>query len=336
MRLACVLIHRVLVPGVPCNGKQPQQVFAKILTLLEQFSPTVEVEGLGCAYLDVTGVDNEPELVQEVAEAVFQQTQLRPSVGIADNKFVARAAAFIAKPEAPVIVRPGGERQFVVPLSVDLVPCSEETRVRLHFLGLHAIGQLARIPRESLKAQFGDEGRLLYEISRGIDRRPLCPRQKAEVVTELIRFDIPVSALAEIIPAIERAVERVTVNLKKEWRLCRTVSLRLTLSSGSTREQVFHLKQASNSHRTILLRLKSWLVQVDLTDEVDGAEISFDITGDKGSQPDLWESKKRAADIQGMAQTLEQRFGHQPLKKAVPLDPDALLPENRFRLIDVR
>lgn len=337
MRIACLLIHYLLVPADSSNGKQPGQVLEEIADLLEQFSPTVEVEDHGPAYFHVSGVGNEAQLAREISEAVFCQTQLRVSLGIASNKFVARAAAIAAKPEAPVIVPAGEERRFMAPLSIDLLPCPAQTRERLHFLGLHAMGQLARISGESLRAQFGHEGRLFYELPRGIDRRPLNPRQKPEVMTAAAGFDTPAYAMAEIIPAIEKAVDRVTADLKREWRLCSTVTMKLMFSDGSTREAAFHLKQATNSRRTLMSRMKSRLSRADLSGEMERIEMTFELVGDKGSQATLWKNKKGAdADVHGMAQILPPQCGSQPLKRVAHLDPDALLPENRYRLIDVR
>jgi hypothetical protein len=185
-------------------------------------------------------------------------------------------------------------------------------------------------------AQFGHEGRLLSELPRGIDRRPLNPRQKPEVMTAAAGFDTPAYALAEIVPAIEKAVDRVTADLKREWRLCRMVTMRLMFSDGSTREAAFHPKQATNSRRTLMSRVKSRLLQADLSGEIERIEMSFELVEDKGSQASLWKNKKGAdVEVHGMAQILPPQCGSQPLKRVAHLDPDALLPENRYRLIDV-
>ena len=85
-----------------------------------------------------------------------------------------------------------------------------------------------------------------------------------------------------------------------------------------------------------MLRLRSWLNQLDPNAGIGGVEISVEVTGDRGMQPHLWQTRrKEEPDLHSLAKALEQRFGRQPLKKAAPLDPDALLPENRFKLIDV-
>ena len=101
---------------------------------------------------------------------------LTASVGVAPNKFLAKVASDLEKPDGLVVVKPGGEEAFLAPLPIGrLWGVGKVTATELEGLGIRTIGQLAQMPRASLEARFGSGGLALAELARGRDDRPVEP-----------------------------------------------------------------------------------------------------------------------------------------------------------------
>ena len=154
---------------LPLEEKRCEETFEKTVDVLENFSPAIDVEGLGCTYIDATGVSNEQELAGDIVASISAETGLSSSSGVGSGKFLSRVAALTSRPGIPIVVLQGEEKDFVTPFSIDLLPCSDEARERLYLFGIRFIGQLSRFSCEALVAQFGSDGASLYEFSRGID-----------------------------------------------------------------------------------------------------------------------------------------------------------------------
>ena len=107
---------------LPPDGKIYDEAFEKAATLLERFSPVVGVECLGCAYVDVAGVQSEEKLGREILASISADTGLTACLGISGGKFFSHTAAFTTRPDSPVIMPQGQEKDFIAPFSVELLP----------------------------------------------------------------------------------------------------------------------------------------------------------------------------------------------------------------------
>ena len=171
------------------------QVFDHMLEGLFNKSPLIERGSLGCAFVDIYGVEKiyggEDGIVSALLGAV--ESYLGPRVGLANSKFHAFIAALNSNPGRSVKV-PNRIADFLRNLPVDLLPFSWEDRVRLHDFGLQTIGQIAALSVGSMQAQFGIRGRVAWELANGIDKRPLIPSNYKETIADYIEFPIPATS----------------------------------------------------------------------------------------------------------------------------------------------
>jgi nucleotidyltransferase/DNA polymerase involved in DNA repair len=162
---------------IPLDEDMYIRAFEDVLDVLEQFSPTVEANGLGRAFLDGSGLEGlfgtDQEVAERISSEILQQMHLESKIGIAGNKFTAAVAATLASAKKPHIVTKGKERTFLASLPANLLPISEDTKRRLDLLGLRTMSHIASIPLDALANQFGDEGVLAHQLANGIDERPL-------------------------------------------------------------------------------------------------------------------------------------------------------------------
>jgi nucleotidyltransferase/DNA polymerase involved in DNA repair len=328
-----------ICPGakfVPAEEWRYRQVFEVIADILERYSLAVDIEKPGCACIDIGAVRDEAGLCREIVRRIHAETGLRACLGVSSGRFFARTAAFTAPPEAPVIVSPGREIEFVAPFSVDFLPCSEESKGRLRLLGIRFIGELALFSKEALVAQFGSDGVVMHDLACGIDRCVLVPRQKPELLAESIRLDSPAVSAAEILHSCEAILRRLLPKVCGRGRLCRELTVRLDFASGTSQGRKLPLKEPAASTGPVLSRLRAWLETVRFPSGVTGVVLTLSLTGERGKTLPLWPDRKGADEgVLGAAERLKLRLGYQPIKRLKEISPRPILPEKRFTLTDV-
>lgn len=320
---------------LPLEETRHEAAFKDVLDILDDFSPVVEEADLGYAYLDVGGVVNEQGLARDIATSVSAKTGLVAQVGISSGKFFSYIAALTSVSGTPVTIVEGKERNFIAPASITALPCSVETRGRLRLLGIRFIGELSRFSREALIGQFGTEGILLYNAACGIDRTPLVPRRRLDVACGAVEFDSPTTTSAEILQACQVMLERLLEEANSKGKLCREVRLKATLTNGTRQESSLCLKEPTSSVAAVLRRLSAWLDTTRFKSAVSVLELSLALTSESGKNFSLWKSGKAVQTLGKLAGELSTRFGYHPLKQVQVVDADAILPERRFRLIDL-
>src|SRR6058998_1071421 len=136
------------------------RVSERIMSLLMEFSDLVEQVSIDEAFLDVTGsrelYGSGEEIARKIKSRIYGDQRLTASVGVAGNKFVAKVASDLEKPDGLVIVPPGKEKGFLRPLPVSrLWGVGPKTESSLLKMGIERIGQLAEMNRDSMMRRLG-------------------------------------------------------------------------------------------------------------------------------------------------------------------------------------
>jgi len=274
---------------LPPDEELYREAFARVLRVLDSFSPKVEIsfqpsprpspKGRGgqhhsslithhssLLYLDASGLEllfgPDEELGRRMAVALEREVGLRPRVGLGSGKFVAEMAARSALPGSALVVREGEERSFLAPLPVEHLPCSRETLRRLWLFGLRTVGQLATLPAGSLAEQFGPEGVETQRLARGIDERTVVAREVPVLLEEEMEIDPPADDGPRLLSVASALLDRLLVRLQVSYLTCREVSLHLGFSDGSTASLSTTLHQPT-SRKEELLRAVERLMRRD-------------------------------------------------------------------------
>ncbi|MDM7913035.1 MAG: hypothetical protein QUS09_08050, partial [Methanotrichaceae archaeon] len=241
--------------------------FEKVLDILGQFSPTVEVHSLGKAFLDVTGTEQlfgpAANLAEQLSRYVLQQTGFKSQVGVAGSKFVAGIAASLASAR-PLVVRKGDERRFLEALPIDLLPISQEAITWLKRLGLRRMGQVARLPKDALASQLGAEGLKAHQLAKGVDDEPVKPRPRPDILEETLSLEPPLDSLDALMPAFDRLLDQLVSTLRKRYQVCAEIRIRLHSEDGRTCLDAINLKTPLDSKSEILGVLKRHLEAASL------------------------------------------------------------------------
>lgn len=159
-----------------------------IMSIYRDYTPDVEPLSLDEAYLDVSGSErcqgSATRIAQEIRVRVYETVGVTVSAGVAPNKFVAKIASDWNKPDGLFVVRPREVDAFVAALPVrKLFGVGKVTAARLDKLGIQTCAQLREWSLFDLHRAFGAFGRRLYELSRGIDERPVRADQERKSVS---------------------------------------------------------------------------------------------------------------------------------------------------------
>jgi len=131
---------------------------------------------------------------------------------------------------------------------------------------------------------------------------------------------------------LKRPLERV----KAQGKVCRETQVKAFFASGISQERRLLFREPTVSISVILNRLRTWLETVTFPAPVTRVELSLSLTKETGKSLHLWPEHQRMGKLPiGLANELRARFGYQPLKKIEVVDPNAILPERRFRVADI-
>lgn len=207
-------------------SRQVRGIFARHTDLVEPLS-------LDEAYLDVTeprgDLPTATAIAQCIRAQIREETQLTASAGVAPNKFLAKIASDVNKPDGLCVVKPAQVDAFLLPLPVGRIPgVGKVMQERLRALGVDTVAQLRTREMAELEARFGAFGRRLHALARGIDERPVQPDQPVQSISAEDTFerDLPLHA-PEVGEAIVRLAEKTWEATRKTERIGRTVVLKL-------------------------------------------------------------------------------------------------------------
>jgi DNA polymerase IV len=233
--------HRLCPHGVylPVDMDKYARVSGEIMDILGEFSPLVEPVSVDEAFLDLTGTETlwgpAPEAVRRIKARIHDETGLTASAGLAANKFVAKVASDLEKPDGLVVVPPGGEAAFLAPLPIErLWGVGKATARELDSLGVTTIGQLQRLAPSVLAARLGPHGPDLLALAFGRDTRPVEPFSPPKSMGAETTFGHDCHDVARLEDTLRGQAERVARELRAEGLAACRVTLKLRWADFKT------------------------------------------------------------------------------------------------------
>jgi DNA polymerase IV len=325
---------------MPADTEKYELAFEKVLETMGDFSPVVERHGLGLTFLDAKGLgryyNGEDNLAKQLLDRIYADHRLAASTGIAGNKFAAKVAATLTGPGKLALISSGEEGDFLSPLSVDILPCSEDVKKQIHLLGINTLGELANLSPQHMMAQFGKEGLLAHQLACGSDRSPLVPWQKAAEIERTVSFNPSVDILDRFLNGIGQTMESLSARLRERWQLCQRIELSFQFEGGTSREEALDLKTPTLSEKTLLSLIRLRLEQARLESPVSAVTISLSRLCKNSRQLHLSnENTGKRRQIGPAVREIRDRLGKNMIKRPVLLQEEAFLPEERFALRDM-
>jgi DNA polymerase-4 len=221
------------------------EMSAQIMEVFRRYTDLVEPLSIDEAFLDITAstalFGPPDQIARSIKQEIRDRTGLTASVGLAPNKFLAKIASDIRKPNGFMVVDENDIEVFLRDLPISrLWGVGPKTEQRLHQLGFRTIGELAGAGRESLIQTLGSLGEHLHQLSHGHDERAVIPNWEPKSISSETTFDVDTDNRELLLQTIMELSDHVAERLRKDNYRARKVTLKLRYSSFST-----HTKQRS-------------------------------------------------------------------------------------------
>ena len=223
----------------------------KVREIFGQYAEKVQPLSIDEAFLDVTrhsartGI-TATKLAFQLKQDIKKTTGLTASAGVAPNKFLAKVASDMDKPDGLTVVQPHEVQQFLDPLPVKKIwGIGPATAQRFYRMGISTIGELRCLSLEELVDEFGKSGLHYHQLSRGIDERPVQVGGRAKSLSTESTFSQDVRDPLALREKIELQSEELAQRLESAGLLAATVVLKIRYSDFQTVTR----SQTTTAHR---------------------------------------------------------------------------------------
>lgn len=315
---------------VPSRHHIYEYYSAKFMAILAEYSPVVEQYSIDEAFMDMTGMEQlfgpPVECAHKLKERIKNELGFTVNVGIAENHLLAKMAGDLKKPDLVHTLFPEEIETKMWPLQVeDLFFVGKSTAAKLHNLGIHTIGELAKSDRSMLYSHLKSTGDTIWKFANGIDE-VVSGRKNQEAkgysnettlahdVTEVQEAEEILLSLVEQVSVRLRAdgkkAEVISVGIKDAWFVSSSHQCVLPNPTAGTRELYEHAcRLLSEFWDGKPIRLLNFYVS-RITEE-EARQLSFFDTTDYEKQ----EKADAAMDA------IRQKFGAGAIKRAAFLKP---------------
>ncbi|WP_277282896.1 DNA polymerase IV [Veillonella caviae] len=225
--------------------------------VMEEFTPIIEPLSLDEAFLDVTGITHKFEgpvaLGRAIKNRVFAETGLIISAGLAPNKFLAKLASDLEKPDGLVVIPYGKEQDMLAELPIKRIwGVGPRTEQRLKDGGFALMKDIQVLPDESkLIPYVGNQARRIWELARGIDDRPVEVNRQIQSIGNEETYEEDVVDPAVIDVELHYFANRVAKRLRKRNLMGHTVAIKVRYNDFKTVTRQKHLDSATDNERLI-------------------------------------------------------------------------------------
>jgi DNA polymerase IV len=209
-------------------SQQIREIFSRYTDLIEPLS-------LDEAYLDVTidkqNIGSAIEIAKQIKQAIKDELQLTASAGVSINKFVAKIASDINKPDGLAFIGPSSIESFMEKLQVEKFHgVGKVTADKMRKMGLFTGLDLKQLNEDELVRHFGKVGHFYYKIVRGIDDREVKPDRETKSVGAEDTFPYDLVSIDEMNAELDKIAVIVQNRLEKNNLKGRTVTLKIKYS----------------------------------------------------------------------------------------------------------
>lgn len=309
------------------------EVSEQIREILYRFTPLVEPLSLDEAFVDVTGSEllfgPAIEIGRRIKREIRESLRLVASVGVAPNKFLAKIASDLEKPDGFVVVDPAGVQEFLDPLPVGrLWGVGRVTGEAFDRLGVRTIGDVRRMPVAILTQHFGSVGEHLWQLAHGIDERRVVPDREAKSISHETTFAVDIDDREALRAWIVELAEQVGCRLRRHDLRGRTVQVKIRLADFHTITRAKTVSAATNItaeiRQTAVELFEAYAASGKPPIRLLGVGVSGLGSG-RAVQQSLFadEDRQKQTQLDETADRIRERFGSTALHRASGLLHDA-------------
>jgi DNA polymerase IV len=249
-----------------------KEVSVRIREIFARYTDLVEPLSLDEAYLDVTtdkqGIGSAIEIAKLIRTSIREELQLTASAGVSVNKFVAKIASDLNKPDGLTFIGPSQIASFMEKLPVEkFFGVGKVTADKMKKLGLHTGLDLKRLSEQELVTHFGKSGRFFFHIVRGIDEREVRPDRETKSIGAEDTFPKDLTTVSEMEDELGKLAMIVQERLKRNALMGRTVTLKIKFHNFRRITRSVSDAEAFCDSQTVFTLAQTLLAQSDVERE---------------------------------------------------------------------
>jgi DNA polymerase IV len=320
----------------------------RLMDCLSEYSPVIEQISVDEAFLDMTGTEKLFGAAEEsglkLKSAIYDRLGLTASVGVAENKFLAKLASDINKPNGLKVVKVGEAQAFLDPMKVDrLWGVGKKTVLQLHQVGFYSIEQIRLGSLPVLIAHFGESfAQHIFDLAHGRDDRELVTESQEKSISHEQTFEVDTAETDLLIAALLDMSERVARRARKDGLAGRTIAFVWRNPDFSRQSHGRSLASPTNSSQEIFSVAKELFLQtanatsqkrsggfVKRAKDIDQVARKFRLIGVRLSnftmeseQLSLFEDPKPITNLDIAMDAVRNKFGEGAIRRARLADLD--------------
>ena len=275
---------------VKSDFERYKELSAKIREIFYDYTDLVEPLSLDEAYLDVTenkkGNPSANEIAREIRERIYKETGLRASAGISINKFIAKVASDINKPNGQKTIHPEEVLQFLEELPVNkFYGVGKVTAAKMYNLGIFVGNDLKKKTVEELVKSFGKSGAHYYNIVRGIHNSEVKPNRIRKSIAAERTFSENISSEIFMIERLDKIADELERRMKKSDVKGKTITLKIKYSDFTQQTRSKTKSDFMQTKKEFFPVVKELLYQNKLTNSVRLLGLSFGNLNTEKNEP---------------------------------------------------
>ncbi|MFD2743561.1 MULTISPECIES: DNA polymerase IV [Sphingobacterium] len=212
-----------------------KQVSDHIRAIFRRYTDLIEPLSLDEAYLDVTedkaGIGSAIDIAQAIKTAIQQELQLTASAGVSVNKFIAKIASDMQKPDGLTFIGPSKVISFLELLPIDkFFGVGKVTAQKMKGMGIHNGADLKRFSESDLNRHFGKSGTFFYHMVRGNDNRPVRPNRISKSIGIEDTFEADIAERSEMMDELKTLCEKLEKRLETKGKKGKTLTVKIKFS----------------------------------------------------------------------------------------------------------
>ena len=245
-----------------------KSVSRSIREIFERYTDIIEPLSLDEAFLDVTqdklNIGSALEIAQQIKKAIKDELNLTASAGISTNKFVAKIASDINKPDGLTFIGPSKIESFVNNLPVEkFFGVGKVTAQKMNSMQLFTGADLRKLSENELVKHFGKSGHFYFKIVRGIDEREVQPHRETKSLGAEDTFTYDLVTIDEMHKELDLIAETVFSRLQKKQLKGRTITLKIKYNDFTQITRNYSYPHPIGDFETIFNTAKQLLEKVD-------------------------------------------------------------------------
>jgi DNA polymerase-4 len=310
---------------LPVNMPRYKEVSGTIMKILEDFTPLVEPVSIDEAFLDITGMESllgKPEqIARKIKDRIYSETSLTCSIGIAPNKFLAKIASDLHKPDGLTIIQADEMDAFLAALPVAKIPgVGKRTVEALKRFGIKTAGEIKSFSEDQLVKKFGKFGLRLHELSHGHDSSPVVPSREMKSISAEETLPYDTNDLSLLSNKVKGFAKKLAERLRYHGRKGKTITLKIKFGDFTAVTKAQNLAHATDTSQVILLTARRLLEDQPLVKKVRliGLEVSNLSDSEEDVQMDLFlmgTDEERERKIDKAMDEIRDKFGKKMIKR---------------------